>query len=322
MCRFAMLILCLLVAATRGIATAADDFPTRPVTLVVAYPAGGATDSVARVLATRMGELLQQQVLVDNRGGGGSTIGTRAVAQARPDGHTLLLGDMGLPTGPAMVRNAGYELKDLQPVAFVGQAPLVLVAHPGLPAKTVRELVALATASPGAISIAHPGAGTPYLAIIALAQAAGARFNEVPYKGGGPALQDVLGGHVPLTFSSATLVRQQIANGQLRALAITGTARAAILPEVPTFREAGVDLSIMDFGSWWGVLAPSGTAAPTIDKLNATVVRALEDSQVRTRMNAIGVTVRSGSAREFGEFLARQYGYWPAALKAAGVEPQ
>ena len=301
----------------------AEDYPARPITLVVSYPAGGATDSVARIIAAKLTELVQQQILVDNRGGAGSTIGTRLVAQAKPDGYTLLLGDMGLPTGPALVKNLAYDPKsDLVPVAFVGSAPLVLVAHPSLPATSVKELMSLATAKPGSISIAHAGAGTPYLAVVALLQSTGVKMVEIPYKGAGPALADVVGGHVPLTFASPTVVRAQILSGQLRALAVTGAARAAVLPEVPTFKEAGVELSIMDAGSWWGVLAPKGTPAAFIDRLNALVAKVLDDTQTRERLAGNGVAVRAGTSREFAEFLARQYTYWPAALRAAGVEPQ
>jgi tripartite-type tricarboxylate transporter receptor subunit TctC len=302
---------------------AADDYPSRPITLVVSYPAGGATDSVGRIIAGKLTELTRQQVLVDNRGGAGSTIGTRFAAQAKPDGYTLLLGDMGLPTGPAMFKNLGYDPKsDLLPVAFVGSAPLVLVAHPSLKAASLKEMIALASAKPGSVSIAYPDAGTPYLAVIALLQATGVKMNGVPYKGGGPALSDVLGGHVAMTFSSTTVVRAQVGSGQLRALAVTGAGRSPILPEVPTFKEAGLDLSIMDSGSWWGILAPKGTPAPYIDKLNALIATTLDDAPTRARLAANGVTVRTTKVQEFGEFLNSQYSYWPAALRQAGVEPQ
>ena len=306
-----------------GAVYTAEDYPARPITLVVSYPAGGATDSVARIIASKLTELFRQQVLVDNRAGAGSTIGTRFAAQAKPDGYTLLLGDMGLPTGPAMFMNIGYDPRtDFLPVAFVGSAPLVLVSHPSLQAISLREMISLAKSNPGSISIAYPDAGTPYLAVIALLQSAGIKMNGVPYKGGGPALADVVGGHVSLTFSSITVVRAQIGSGQLRALAVTGATRSSLLPDVPTFKEAGVDLSIMDSGSWWGVLAPKGTQAAFIDRLNSLIAKVLDDVQIKERLAAIGVSVKGGTSREFGEFLAKQYSYWPTALRTAGVEPQ
>ena len=304
-------------------AAAAQGYPNRQITLVVPYPAGGGGDSASRILAQKMGEVAGRPVIVENRAGAGGTIGTAAVARAAADGYTVLWADPSLPTTPALFKSPGFDAKrDFAPVVWAVTAPLALVAHPSVPAKNLQELVALARSRPGQIDFAHPGSGMSYLAMIALAQETNTKMVYVPYKGAGPALTDVIGGQVHVGFQISNAIVEHAKAGKVRALAVTGLRRTAILPEVPTFKESGIDLPNLDAGIWWGLMVPAATPKDVIQKLNSIVNEALRDADVRQRYAAGGISVVGSSVDEFARLMEGQYDYWPRMLRTAGVQPE
>ncbi len=310
------------LACGAGVATA-QSYPSRQITIVVPYPAGGGGDAASRILAQKMGDVVGRPVIVDNRAGAGGTIGTATVARAAADGYTVLWADPSLPTTPALFKNPSFDAKrDFAPVVWVVTAPLTLVAHPSVPAKNVQELVALAKSKPGQINFAHPGSGMSYLAMIALAQETHTNMVYVPYKGAGPALTDVIGGQVHVGFQISNAVVEHSKAGKVRALAMTGLKRAAILPDVPTFKESGIDLPNLDAGIWWGLMVPAATPRDVIQKLNGIVNETLRDADVRQRYAAGGISVVGSSVDEFTRLMEGQYDYWPRMLKTAGVQPE
>ncbi len=301
----------------------AQNYPNRQITIVVPYPAGGGGDSASRILAQKMGDILGRPVIVDNRAGAGGTIGTATVARAAADGYTVLWADPSLPTTPALFKNPSFDAKrDFAPVVWIVSAPLTLVAHPSVPVRNVQELVALAKAKPGGINFAHPGSGMSYLAMIALAQETNTKMVYVPYKGAGPALTDLIGGQIHVGFQISNAIVEHSKAGKVRALAMTGLKRAAILPDVPTFKESGVDLPNLDAGIWWGLMVPAATPRDVIQRLNGLVNEALRDPDVRQRYASGGISVVGGSVEDFARLMEGQYDYWPRMLKVAGVQPE
>ena len=239
---------------------AAQNYPTRAITLVIPFAPGGSTSIVGRGIADKMSELLGEKVVVDNRPGAGGTIGTKAVAKSDPDGYTLLLGYTGtLAIGPSLYKSAGYDpRKDFAPIGLIGNAPNSLVVHPSFPAKTVAELIAYAKANPGKVNFGSAGAGTvSHITGEYFARTAGITLVHIPYKGTGPALTDLLGGHIPMAFAPIPASHPNVSAGKLRALAVTSTTRSSLLPDVPTMAEAG--LPGFDASLYYGLAAPAGT---------------------------------------------------------------
>ncbi|CAN7771255.1 tripartite tricarboxylate transporter substrate binding protein [Variovorax sp. LjRoot175] len=297
----------------------AQDFPNKAIRLVVPYPAGGATDALARVLAPELSKLLSQNVYVENKGGGVSIIGTDLVATAKPDGYTLLMSDQALMTNPALQPKLPYDtLKDLQPVALIGPAPSVLVVNPSVPVHTIQELVALAKAKPGEMQYASSGNGTStHIAGELLKQVAGIQMTHVSYKGGGPALNDVLAGHVPVLIASIGPAAPLIKAGKLRAIEVSSIKRSPVLPNVPTLAESGLGAAAIL--GYWGVLAPAKTPPAVISTLNGAFNKAIQLPDVRQRLLDLGIEPTGGTAEQFRSILQTEIPRMTRIVKSANI---
>ncbi len=319
-----VLIACVAITGVLVTAGQAQDWPTRPVTLVVPNAAGGPLDANARIVAPALGEALGRQVVVENRTGAGTAVGTASVARAAADGYTLLLADLTFVVGPSLIANLTYDpQRDFVPVASLSRSNLMLVVSLALAAKTAAELVAAARPGSGDLQYAHGGLGTPpHLAAIAFIRATGATIAPVAYRGSSAAVADVMEGRVPVMFLGMSLSGPHVAAGKLRALAVTGTRRAQTFPDVPTFAESGIDLGGIGGGTWFGIVAPAGTPAPIVARLNAAVTQATGAAATRAAFEASGHTVTGGTAEEFGAFLQSQQSYWRSVMQSAGLQPQ
>ena len=303
-----------------GLPGASDDaqaqtFPNRAITLVIPFAPGGSTSIVGRVIADKMSELLGEKVVVDNRPGAGGTVGTKAVAKSDPDGYTIVLGYTGtLAIGPSLYKNAGYDpRKDFAPIGLIGNAPNSLVVHPSFPAKTVAELIAYAKANPGKVNFGSAGAGTvSHITGEYFAASAGIKLVHIPYKGTGPALTDLLGGHIPMAFAPIPASHPNVSAGLLRALAVTSTTRSSLLPDVPTIAESG--LPGFDASLYYGLVAPAGTPRPIIDRLNKDVARR---ARLRRGEEAVGAGRHRDHAGHAGR-LCRLHRQGRKEMVAAG----
>ena len=298
------------------------DYPVKPVNLVVAYAPGGMGDVFARTLAERLTVALKQSFLVDNKPGATGAIGTRLVAKATADGYTLLLGQTGeISINPAVMKAPGYDpAKELKPVMLVGEAPLVMVAPANATFSTVKELVAAAAAKPGALTYASSGTATPgHLAGAALAAATKSELVHAPYKGAGPALTDVLGGHVAFFFSSAPAALPQVRAGKLKAIAVSSSTRMPTLPNVPAVAET---LPGFAFSLWGGVFAPAATPADTVALLNRELNKLIADPAVRQKLEDQGAVVRANSVDEFSDFVRRESAKYAQVVKQIGIQPE
>jgi tripartite-type tricarboxylate transporter receptor subunit TctC len=318
-------LLVLLAFGAVGVPNAAhaQTYPSRTITFVVPFPPGGSTSLVGRVIADRMSQLLGQSIIVDNRGGAGGTVGTKAVAKADPDGYTLLVGYSGtLAIGPSLYHNAGYDpRKDFAPIGMIGSAPSSLVVHPSFPAKTVAELIAYAKANPGKVNFGSAGIGTVgHITGEYFARAAGISIVHIPYKGSGPAVSDLLGGHIPTSFSPIATTAGNVKAGLLRGLAVTSIRRNQLLPDVPTMVEAG--LTGFDAVLAYGLVAPAGTPRPVIDKLNAALQSALASDEVKKQLELDGTEITASTPEQYADFIDKDEKKWSELVKASGVEPE
>jgi tripartite-type tricarboxylate transporter receptor subunit TctC len=318
---------CLLIAVgTLGATFAsaqAQDFPSRPITLVIPFAPGGSTSIVGRGIAEKMSEFLGEKIVIDNRPGAGGTVGTRAVAKSAPDGYTLLLGYTGtLAIGPSLYKNVGYDpRKDFAPVGMIGNAPNSLVVNPDFPAKTLAELIAYAKANPGKLNFGSAGAGTAsHITGEYFARAAGITLVHIPYKGTGPALTDLLGGHIPMAFAPIPASHSNVAAGKLRALAVTSPGRSGLLPDVPTIAESGIPG--FDASLYYGLAAPAGTPRPVVDKLNKVLREALASEEVKRQLGNDGTDITPGSPEDYAALIDRDEKKWAQLVKASGVEPE
>jgi tripartite-type tricarboxylate transporter receptor subunit TctC len=301
----------------------AQNYPTRPITLVIPFAPGGSTTIVGRGVAEKMGELLGEKIIVDNRPGAGGTVGTRAVAKSEPDGYTLVLGYTGtLAIGPSLYKNVGYDpRKDFAPIGMIGNAPNSLVVNPSFPAKTVAELITYAKANPGTVNFGSAGAGTAsHITGEYFARSAGITLVHIPYKGTGPALTDLLGGHIPMAFAPIPASHTNVAAGKLRALAVTSTQRSGLLPDVPTIAESG--LPGFDASLYYGLAAPAGTPRPIIDKLNKALRDALASDEVKRQLGNDGTDITPGSPEDYAALIDKDEKKWAQLVKASGVEPE
>jgi tripartite-type tricarboxylate transporter receptor subunit TctC len=301
----------------------AQNYPTRAITLVIPFAPGGSTSIVGRGIADKMSELLGEKVVVDNRPGAGGTVGTKAVARSEPDGYTLVLGYTGtLAIGPSLYKNVGYDpRKDFAPIGMIGNAPNSLVVHPSFPARTVAELIAYAKANPGKVSFGSAGAGTAsHITGEYFARSAGITLVHIPYKGTGPALTDLLGGHIPMAFAPIPASHPSVTAGSLRALAVTSTTRSGLLPEVPTMIEAG--LQGFDASLYYGLAAPAGTPRPVIDKLNKALRDALASNEVKKQLGNDGTEITPGTPEDYVDFIDRDEKKWSQLVKASGVQQE
>jgi len=301
----------------------AQNYPVRPVRLVVAYAPGGPGDILGRMISPKLGEILGQQVIVENRPGADGNIGLEVVAKSAPDGYTLLLGDMPIAANPSLHKALPFNVgKDLAPIGMIASAPVLLVVHPAVPATGAAELIALARSQPGRLSFGSPGRGTPPdLAAELFKEVHGLDILSVPYKGAGPALTDLVGGRVSFMFIGISASKSFIESGKLRALAITGKKRAAMLPDVPTLAQAGSPLPDLDFGSWWGLLGPRALPKDIVSKVNDSLVRTLALPDLRGRLAALNFDPITGSPEEFSGFIEAEINKWARVIRRAGIKP-
>jgi tripartite-type tricarboxylate transporter receptor subunit TctC len=301
---------------------AAQDYPNRTIRLVVPFPAGGGTDTVARVLAQKLNEAVKQTVIVDNVGGASGAIGHEQVARAAPDGYTLLLATAStIATNPLISKVSWHPVNDFSPIAMVVVDPMPLVVAPSLPAKTVPELIALAKQKPGELSMASFGIGSvPHLAGELFNLLAGTKMLHVPYKGGAQALNDLTGGHVSLMFNSVGAVAGPIASGQVRALAVGAPERSPGLPNIPTVREAG--LPEFSATTWIGLYGPARLPASVVDRLSKEVAAILQQPDVKERMAGMGFDTRSGTAKELADALERDRKLWGRLVSEGAITVQ
>jgi len=299
---------------------AAQDFPSRPITLIVPYAAGGGNDVMARVAAEKMSKTLGQQVVVENRGGAGGSIATRQIAKSPPDGYTLGLGGTGtLAINPTLYPNVGYDpRKDFAPVGLIATSALVVLVHPSLPVRTIPELIALAKKEPGKLTFASAGTGSGiHLAAEYFAALAGVKLTHVPYKGTGPALNDLVGGHVSMYFSSLPPAVGLMRDGKVRALAVTGAKRSPLFPDLPTVAESG--LPGYEAVLHYGIVAPAGTPKPAIDKLSAALREAVMSEDLKQNLAKQGAEPLPSTPEEYATDIDREETKWSAIVKKSGA---
>jgi tripartite-type tricarboxylate transporter receptor subunit TctC len=301
----------------------AQDYPTRPITLVVPYAAGGGNDTMARIVADKMSRTLGQQIVIENRAGAGGTIATRQVAKSAPDGYTLVIGGTGtLAVNPTLYANVGYDpRKDFAPIGLIGTSALVVLVHPSVPAKSIRELIDLARKDPGKLNYASAGVGSGiHLGTVLFEHMAEVKLTHVPYRGSGPALTDLVGGHVTVYFSSLPPAVQLIRDGKVRALAVTGAQRAKALPDLPTVAEAGLPgyESVLHYG----IAAPAGTPRPIIGKLSAALREAVMAPDTQERMAADGTEPLASTPEDYAADIDREETKWSAIVRKSGAKAE
>ncbi len=303
-------------------ATAAGQYPTRPVRFIVPSAAGGGTDIIARAISLKLAESLGQQFVVDNRPGAGQMIGIELAAKSPADGYTILMAASTLAINPIMYKKVSYDpLRDFAPITQAASLPNVLVVHPSLPVKSVAELIAYAKAHPGQLNFASAGIGTsPQMSIELLKSMAGIDMVHIPYKGTAPGVVDLLAGQVLVMAPNVLTALPHIKSGKLRALAVTGAKGSEARPEVPTVSEAG--LAGYDSTQWYGVLAPAGTAREIVARLHDEIVRALRDAEVGKRLAADGAEPVGSSPEEFAAFIKSESAKWAKVANAAGIKPE
>ncbi|MDP2412076.1 MAG: tripartite tricarboxylate transporter substrate binding protein [Pseudolabrys sp.] len=317
------LLICGLLAALSPLLAApvrAADYPTRPVTLVVAFTPGGPSDVLARIVGKKMEELLGQPFVIENRPGAGGNIAAEAVARAKPDGYTLLMGNNSiLATNEALYKNISFNpQRDFLPITLIGTQANILVVHPSVPATSLKELIALIKSQPGKFNFASSGYGAAaHLAGELFKSSAQVDIVHVPYKGAAPALQDVIGGRNQMMFATAASVVGHIESKQVRALAVTTLKRTAVLPDVPTMDEAG--LKDFEASTWHGLVAPAGTPPAVLKALHAAAVKALNDPGVQTSLGRLGVDIVGGTPEEFDAYIKAEIPKWTAIVKASGA---
>lgn len=299
-------------------AWAAPDYPTQPIRLIVPFAPGGGTDMIARVVGKKLGERLGQPVIVDRPGASG-IIGAEAVARSAPDGYTLLMATTAISSNGSLYNTISYDLKkDFAPVSQLANAPAVLVVNPGMPVSSLQELIRYARERPGQVNYASYGVGTaPHLVAELFQQSSGTRLYHVPYKGGGPAVLATLSGETRLLFPSLVPVMNHIRNGKLRALAVASDKRSPSLPDVPTFREAGMEF---ETGTWFGIVARGGTPAPIVARLHKEIVALLNDADVRKSISDEGAeVVPSATPEAFGKLIQAEAERWAKVVRTAGI---
>jgi tripartite-type tricarboxylate transporter receptor subunit TctC len=316
-------LLALSLSLATGAAFAQAAYPNKPIRLVVPFATGGVTDTSGRLIAEHLSRRLGQQIIVDNKPGASGNIGTQMVATAEPDGYTLLLGfDGTLVINPHVFPKVGFDtLKDFAPIGKIGDAILILVSHPAVPAKTLKEVIALSKTQSGGLSYGTSGTGgTPHIAGELLKQRTGANLTHIPYKGGGQAMTDLLGGTIPLVYTAVAGAVSHVKAGKLHAVAVSSAQRAPSLPEVPTFIEAGV--ADFDINSWVGLLAPAKTPRAIVDRLNSELNAVLNDPVVRERLVTLGITASPGGPERFGRDMARDLSRYAGVVKSANIKAE
>ena len=317
--RVAVLIFALVPPA---IGTAQERFPEKPVRFIVPFPPGGGTDALARILGAKLGEMWGQQVVVENRAGAQGNIGTAAGAKAAPDGYTITFAHQGaLVINPHLYRDPGYDtLKDFAAVARTTEMAFVAVAHPSVPASNLRELAQYARQNPGKLTFASTSAG-PHIVGELFKLTTGTDLVHVPYKGAGPAINDLLGGQVLLMFSNPTSIVPHVKSGKLRALGVMDSKRNPALPEVPTALEAGLP-ELSNVIEWYGVVVPAATPGAVVERLSAALLRAMASTDVVERVQQLGQTPSPAGAEEFARYIRADYARWARVVKASGAKAE
>lgn len=312
-----LLAACFMLAA--GHYAQAQSYPTHAIRMIVPFPPGGSIDVLARPLAQKMSELMGQQVVVDYRSGASGNIGTELTVRAPADGYTIMITTIPLVVNPSLYAKLPFDVaRDLAPVSLLAASPFVLVVHPSVPVRSVKDLIALAKAQPGKLNYASAGNGTNlHVAAELFKTLTKTNIVHVPYKGGGPALTAMLGGETDLSFLGVVPATPYIKAGKMRALATTGTKRTPVLPDLPTVAETGV--KGYEFASWYGVLAPAGTPAGVINALNAHITKSLRSSDLGERFAREGAEIIASSPAQFGEHLKSELVRWARVAKAAGL---
>ncbi len=312
----------LILAAFSGLAEA-QSFPNRPINMVVGFAPGGGTDIAARIIAKPFAEAIGVNVVVENRAGAGGNIATDMVAKANPDGHTILLANVGsMAVAPHQIANLPYDpLKDLAPLTMAVVFANVLVVHPSVPAQSLSEYVKLANSRPNGLAYGTSGiGGAGHLAGELFRLVAKANLVHVPYKGGGPSMTDLVGGQIPSVFASAPSAVPQIKAGKIRALATTGATRSQFLPNVPTIAELGYPG--YEATNWYAYVAPGKTPKPVIDRLNRDLVKVLNTPELREQLQAQGMEPQPGTSEELGRYIQREYNTWGKVVKEAGIKAE
>src|SRR5436190_13894655 len=292
----------------------ADDYPNRSITLIVPFPPGGGVDTIARVMSAKLAVALGQQIIIENRPGAGAVIGTRAAAKAPPDGYTLVM----FTTGVSLPANTGYEIKDFAPIGTISSTPIVLMANPALPAKSLAEVLALAKKEPGKLSVGTPPPPTlNYFAAELLKVMTGADITIVTYKGTGPLTNDLVGGHVPLAFNTIAPALGNIQAGKIRAIAVAAPKRAAALPDVPTAAESG--LPGFEAVLHYGIAAPAGTPRPIIERINGEMRAIIASEEISKRIVSDGGDPAPGTPEEYAALIARDEAKWGDLIKKLGL---
>jgi tripartite-type tricarboxylate transporter receptor subunit TctC len=313
--------LAILATALPQQARAQSAYPSKPIRLVVPFVPGGVTDTSGRLIAEQLSKRLGQQVIVDNRPGASGNIGTQLVATSPPDGYTLVLAfDGTMVINPHVFEKMSFDtIRDFSPIGKIGDAVLVLVANPSFPAKTLQEVIALSKTQPGGLSYGTSGTGgTPHIAGEQLKLRTGANLTHVPYKGGGQAMTDVLGGQIPLVYTAVAGAQGQVKAARLKAIAVSSAQLSRSLPDVPTFIESGVPDFVVN--SWVGLLAPAKTPKAIIDRLNTELNAVLSDPETRDKLNVMGITATPGAPEKFGDEMKRDLQRYGPVVKAAGIK--
>ena len=309
------------IALAFSLQTFAQNYPVKPVRLIVPFAAGGNVDITARQIAPGLSELLGQNFIVDNRVGAGGVIGAEAVAKAAPDGYTLMMGSNStVSVAPSLYPKLAYHpVRDFAPVSLVATTPFVLVVHPSVPVKSVKELIALAKTKPGRLAMASGGTGSSNHLVGELFQSlTGAKFAHVPYKGGGPAGVDLMAGQVDLLFDQLSSSVGPLKSGRIRALAVTSAARTAVFPDIPTMKEAGVaDFEVTNIT---GVLAPAGTSAEIIGRLNAAILKVLGSASVKERFAGLALEPAPSTPEQFSVYIKEDFARWTKVVKDASIK--
>ena len=299
----------------------ADDYPSKPVKVIIPFPPGGSNDVVGRLIATQLGERLGKPIVIENRGGAGGVIGTDLASKAAPDGYTLLVISLAHAVNPWLYKLQSDPIKSFEPIGMLGSGPNVIAVHPDFPVQTVQDLLKLAKDKPGDVQYASAGSGSfQHLGGELFKQMAGIDLLHVPYKGGGPAMTDVMGGHVKLMFSSLVQTTPHIKAGKLRAIAVGGLKRSPVLPDVPTVAESGVPG--YEGVNWWGLVAPAGTPKPIIDKLYVELTAVLASQEAQTQLSKEGAEVVRMNPADFGAYIAKELAKWEKVVKAAGIKAE
>jgi tripartite-type tricarboxylate transporter receptor subunit TctC len=316
--RFRLALAALACLLTAGAGTARAQYPTRPVEIIVPFAAGGGTDLIARLMCEGLSQRLGQSFVAVNRPGANTNVGTLAAIHARPDGHTLLMASIGLAANPSLYTKLGFDPQhDLAPIALIANVPTILVTSNALPADSLASLIAYVKARPGELNYASYGVGSgPHLAAELFQSVTGTRMVHVPYGGGGPAALGVIGNTVQMLFSSVVPVLGMVRGGSVKAIAVAAEHRLALLPEVPTFKESGVDYLS---GTWFGILAPAKTPAPVIAKLQAAIHDMLGDPAIRARLTEQGAEVADLGPAQFADFLHEETARLSAVIRRANI---